>query len=345
MASLLTVRRSARLGVVVAVLAASLFAALPARAALLGDMTSYRLAFPVAGDHYLWDTFWASRSHGIHHAQDIMADKGTPVVAAADGTVDMVNWSRRADLNPGRCCSIVLTHDDGWTSTYIHLNNDSPGSDDGKGWGVADGIAPGVRVRAGDVIGFVGDSGNAENTPPHLHFELQAPDGTYVNPFAALLAAGATTNNPNAADPLLSGSRVLKVGERGADVARLQEMLNDLGHGAGSADGIFGPATDAAVRAFQASAGIRVDGLVGVGTRGALSWEVAPPTAILRQGSRGHDVRLLQERLVDAGFDPGGTDGIFGPRTLMAVLAFQDDAGLVADGLVGARTKAALGMG
>ena len=53
----------------------------------LGEMVDYPLTFPVDGKHHYADWFWAARSHGIHHAQDIMADKMTPVVAAASGTI------------------------------------------------------------------------------------------------------------------------------------------------------------------------------------------------------------------------------------------------------------------
>ena len=145
----------------------------------------YPIVFPVAGDHYYSDTWGAARGGGrTHQGTDIMADKMTSVVAAASGTV---GWMH--DEQGGKCCAMALYHDDGYASWYIHLNNDTPGTDDGQGWGFAPGITTGVHVQAGQVIGYVGDSGNAESTSPHLHFELHDPSGTPFNPYESLLAA------------------------------------------------------------------------------------------------------------------------------------------------------------
>jgi hypothetical protein len=74
---------------------------------------------------------------------------------------------------------------------YIHLNNDTPGTDDGAGGpeaAYAPGLAVGDFVAAGDVIGFTGDSGNAESRVAHTHFELQHND-RYLNPYPYLRAA------------------------------------------------------------------------------------------------------------------------------------------------------------
>jgi hypothetical protein len=315
-------------------------------AADMGEPVEYDLTFPVDGEHHFSDTFWAGRSHGFHEGQDIMAAKMTPVVAAADGVIRLVNWTSSAGMSPDRCCSLVLRHDDGWESWYIHLDNDTTGTDDGEGWGIKQFVTPGVRVSAGQHIAWVGDSGNAEDTAPHVHFELRDPSGTIVNPYKALVAAGGNDVGSGPRDPLLGGARILKMGVSGYDVRVLQETLENLGYSVRGIDGQFGPKTDAAVRAFQRAFGIEVDGLVGRVTKTALAGlSYSDPTGdTLSVGSIGSEVSHLQTHLTEAGFDPGPVDGVFGPLTLSAVISFQKDRKLWVDGLVGPRTKAALGM-
>lgn len=327
--------------------------ALPALAASHeeGELVDYPLVFPVDGDHHFSDWFWAARSGGIHHAQDLMADKMVPVVAVADGTIRLVNWTSKSHMNPDRCCTVALRHNDGWESWYIHLNNDTPGTDDGQAWGMADGIVPGVRVKAGQLIGWVGDSQSAEYTAPHLHFELRDPRGVIVNPFQALADAGGNYLGWGPADPLFDGYRLLRAGVRGADVRRLQNVLTDLGYGPGPVDGISGNQTVGAVAAFQSDVGLKADGLAGRVTRAALKDRYddeassnATASGILRKGSRGTAVQRVQELLAGAGYSPGPADGIFGSRTELAVLAFQEEHDLRVDGLIGPNTRRTLGF-
>lgn len=332
-----------------AIVVAVVFVPRPARADIAeGEMVNYSLAFPVDGPHYFADTFGAPRSGGrSHQGQDIMAVKGTPIVAAASGVVRYVNWTAGSHLNPDRCCSLVIGHDDGWETRYLHLNNDTTGTDDGRAWGIVDGIVPGARVGAGQIIGWVGDSGNAENTPSHLHFELLDRNGAYVNSFESLLRAGG--NPPSKAwsaedDPLFAVSGVLRSGDTGREVARLQEILSSFGYSVGPVDGIFGRLTRAAVRSFQGDLGVTIDGLVGPDTRSAAADSLADIAGVLGLGSRGSEVLEIQELLTALGFSPGFADGVFGPKTLAAVIAFQRSLGLQVDGLVGPQTGSRLGI-
>jgi len=146
------------------------------------------IIFPVSGPATYSASFGAPRPGGrTHEGVDIFADKMTPVVAAASGTISFIRDGIGTD-----CCVIRIRHDNGRSSLYLHLNNDTPGTDDGQGYGIAEGIARGVRVEAGTIIGYVGDSGNAEETPSHLHFELSDSTGTELDPFPYLqIAQGA----------------------------------------------------------------------------------------------------------------------------------------------------------
>jgi hypothetical protein len=107
-----------------------------------------------------------------------------PVVAVRGGIVEKIEYGGYLSGT-----SVRIRHDDGWSSHYVHLNNDLYGTDDGQGEGVRPGLAEGDRVEQGELLGWVGDSGNAEGTIPHLHFELRNPAGTPVDPEASLNAA------------------------------------------------------------------------------------------------------------------------------------------------------------
>lgn len=138
------------------------------------------IVFPVIGEVTFIDDFHQTRSGGrTHDATDIMGPKMLPVVAVADGVVKWIGSS---------CCFLSIDHGGGWETWYIHLNNDTPGTDDGQAWGIAPGIERGTPVYQGQLIGWVGDSGNAENTAPHLHFQI-FDNGVAINPYQYLLAA------------------------------------------------------------------------------------------------------------------------------------------------------------
>jgi len=117
-----------------------------------------------------------------HKGNDIFAPKMTPVVAVADGFVTFVGTTER----PGN--QVRIRHANGYETYYFHLNNDTPETDDNRGgaeYAYAPGIEKGVFVAAGTVIGYVGDSGNAEKTPSHTHFELRHR-GVAQNPYVYL---------------------------------------------------------------------------------------------------------------------------------------------------------------
>lgn len=150
----------------------------------------YDMAWPLAAKVPIGSPFGADRDGGArkHMGNDIAAPKLTPVFAVADGVVARVI---REQGIAGTYA--VIQHDDGWQSYYIHLNNDLYGTDDGLGIGVRPDLREGKRVARGELIGWVGDSGNAEGTVSHLHFELRTPGGEAVDPRPSLQAALKTT--------------------------------------------------------------------------------------------------------------------------------------------------------
>jgi peptidoglycan LD-endopeptidase LytH len=145
------------------------------------------LAIPVAGVRAedLVDTFTQARAGGgrRHDAIDIMAPPGTPVVAAAPGTVERLFFSKG-----GGGTTIYIRSDDGlWSYYYAHLQRYAPGLEEGQ------------RVQRGQVIGYVGSTGNASPDGPHLHFAIHrmSPDddwhsGEAINPYPLLAGESAS---------------------------------------------------------------------------------------------------------------------------------------------------------
>lgn len=142
------------------------------------------IVFPVLGGGSYSNDFYAGRDSGIHHATDIFNHKYRELVAVMDGVITHVvtpqaSWGY----------SITIRDDEGYNYRYIHLNNDTPGTDDGVGGEMhayAADMKKGNRVVKGQHIGWLGDSGNAENSIHHLHFEIFDGNGTYINPFYSL---------------------------------------------------------------------------------------------------------------------------------------------------------------
>ena len=134
--------------------------------------------------------------------------------------------------------------------------------------------------------------------------------------------------------------RTLREGDRGREVVDLQTKLQSLGSELGnrSIDGVFGPVTKAAVKAFQQDVGLLADGLMGQNTWDGLveaGYRIGSRFLYLRQPPfRGADVVELQRMLNDLGFDPGAVNGVFDGRTGRAVQDFQKNAGLVCDGMM-----------
>jgi hypothetical protein len=146
------------------------------------------IVFPVLGPVTYSDDFGDGRADtGRHEGIDILAPRKALALAAEAGTVSF--WTTSANAG----CMLYLHGDSGTTYEYIHLNNDLGNGNDNKGKCVAGtayapGLAEGDRVEAGQPVGFVGDSGDANGIHPHLHFEVH-PKKAAVDPYPYLQAA------------------------------------------------------------------------------------------------------------------------------------------------------------
>jgi hypothetical protein len=147
-----------------------------------------QLIFPVVGPSTYIDDFGASRGSGRHEGVDIMAPKRSLAVAVEAGTVRFWTTSARAG------CMLYLHGESGTSYLYIHLNNDRTLKNDNTGACVqgiayARGLKSGARVKAGEAIAYVGDSGDADGGASHLHFEVHPNGGAAVNPYRHLQRA------------------------------------------------------------------------------------------------------------------------------------------------------------
>ena len=153
------------------------------------------LRVPVAGvpRSAIRDSWGEAREGGArgHHGTDIMARAGTPVIAAADGWIEKLFDSERGGL------TIYQFEPSGrWCYYYAHLQR------------YADGLAEKQVIKRGDVIGYVGSTGNASADAPHLHFEVHmlGPEkqwwkGESINPYPLLKSAALTPGAASASTP------------------------------------------------------------------------------------------------------------------------------------------------
>ena len=147
-----------------------------------------QIVFPVIGAAKLTNSFGDARGQGAHQGEDLMSARWAVAVAAEPGRIRFHTGSGRAG------CMLYLYGTSGWKYLYIHLNNDLTNRNDNRGGcvnGVAfpKGLKDGQRVAAGQPIGFVGDSGDADGIQPHLHFEMHRPGGSAVAPYPYLKTA------------------------------------------------------------------------------------------------------------------------------------------------------------
>jgi murein DD-endopeptidase MepM/ murein hydrolase activator NlpD len=144
----------------------------------VAEITSQRLALPIEGvpAKSIADTFNDARGGGKHEATDIMAARGTPVHAIAEGNIVKLFTSKKGGLT-----IYEFDNSQKYCFYYAHLDK------------YADNVKEGMLVRLGQVIGYVGSTGDADAKNPHLHFAISLLDpdkkywkGTALNPYPVL---------------------------------------------------------------------------------------------------------------------------------------------------------------
>ncbi len=185
----------------------------------------------------------------------------------------------------------------------------------------------------------LGKSASRSGRAPATRAAVKAPRGPATRTEHGSLSSGSGARSRTA------GPQLLALGSGYADthgaraVRTLQRRLANLGYSPGPIDGRFGPLTERAVIAFQATHGLIADGIVGPRTTAAL----ASAKLVLRPGDGyvlggSGPVRALQRHLAAAGFPAGAIDGRFGPMTERAVIRFQTARHLHVDGIAGPQT-------
>lgn len=243
----------------------------------------------------LEDTWGDARDSGrVHEGIDIMAPRGAIVVSPTDAIVTTVE-------NSGNGGNHVFTANPGGERYYFaHLDS------------FAKGLVEGQVIKAGDTIGYVGNTGNASGGPTHLHFGIYHDDHQTLNPFPRLTLEFSLAEKINAITKILNTSEDPQTLARALVTTYRSTFVEAQTNGISLPNYIATALTD--------------NKLIT-----ALSI-----TRNLSIGSKGDDVKALQTSL-------GITaDGSFGPKTKVAVIAFQTSHGLVADGVFGALSRSAL---
>jgi murein DD-endopeptidase MepM/ murein hydrolase activator NlpD len=254
-----------------------------------------RIVFPVIGPAQYGDDFGDPRPQGTHEGIDIVSAWKAPAVAAEAGKVAL-------ETNARAGCMLRLYGVSGTEYVYIHLNNDlTPRNDNGgrcvAGVAYPKGLRTGATVTAGQPVGYVGNSGDAEGGQPHLHFEMY-PGGTLTNPYTHLRRAQRLLFYAREGSPFtlaLTGTVAALEGERlrlRVDVLRwwpaglrVTKLNRTLGIDA------FGVEIERKKTALYATAAL--DGLLG---RRVTVWTMPTPTT--RAAQLGKDGALSALRVV-----------------------------------------------
>lgn len=264
------------------------------------------------------DDFGAPRGGGTrsHEGIDFLVPTGTPIVSPTDAVVRNIGTGNSAGkyvytINPGE-----------EVFAYLHLDE------------IARGLRPGDVLKKGDFIGTVGYTGNAVESAPHLHFEIQV-DGEAIDPhdrvntefdleekmeyLDEVFDVMNSSDDDDLAELMLSVYRdeIQQAEKEDIDLPReIEEKREDL--------------TEAQEEFFENLDSDNIDCNIRY-------------SRLIRLWSRGEDVKDVQRCMNSLGFSTGVVDGIYGPNTYRGITAYQRNAGLkYIDGIVGPETSSAL---
>ncbi|HEY0980233.1 MAG TPA: peptidoglycan DD-metalloendopeptidase family protein [Candidatus Paceibacterota bacterium] len=246
------------------------------------------------------------RAGHSHIGLDIMAPEGTPIVSPTEAVVTgMGVWTGAGNY-------VQTAAPGGERFVYMHLSE------------IAD-IDEGDVLKVGDIVGYVGHTGNAVASAPHLHFELYDEDNDTTDPYPRFTKVFTPEEKMEYLEEILDNHD---------DEEELAELLVKNFRSefvSARIQGIDIP--DAIIDAL---------GTVPASTSSNTSSGVSS-TGTLMVGSRGSEVVALQAYLIKKGVGTGASitaDGAFGPMTKKALIEFQASAGLTPDGVYGPKSKA-----
>jgi hypothetical protein len=276
--------------------------------ALLGNEAVSNLTIPVlfgVGLNNLTKNFGEPRLGHAHEGLDIMAPEGTPIVSPTNAVVTKTGFYSGAG-------NFVTTANPGNESfSYMHLSK------------IAD-IKEGDILKPGDLIGYVGYTGNAIASAPHLHFEIRNTSDTPSDPFPRITSALELSNK------MIYLQNILNKSTTPNELANflVTKFKSDFVNA--KTLGIVLPTQIETL-------------LTQVSSPTITNTTVQSPSITLRVGSRGSAVVALQTYLVSKNVGSAykvKPDGAFGPITKQALIDYQKSVGLGADGIYGPKSQA-----
>jgi murein DD-endopeptidase MepM/ murein hydrolase activator NlpD len=301
------------------------------------------IAFPTIAEAWFIDDYHHPRGGGarVHMATDLMGEQMWPLFAAVDGTICFMNGLDGPPPSWG--FALTICDEDGRRYRYIHINDDTPGTSDMSGlhqYAYAPASHPGATVRRGQLVAWMGDSGNAKGGTPHLHFEIfdETVTGPYeedrINPYNSLVAALERGEIPDGRVPLDAACPGIDGSERFSDVSGSEYEASIACVSAwqialGREDGTFGP-HDLLTRGQMASFLTRLLDATGLTLPDGDGLTVIDYTDIA-----GHTHEAAIRQISAVGVANGYGDGLFGPNdrltraqiTSFAVRTYEEVAG------------------